>query len=136
MAGESLLNKLKAMGEAGSVPRPREDPPPQPEDDSYEEPAGDGRSARHQVFSVQLVQANRNAQAVTYQSMHSPLTFDPSRGISFRFENAEGLFEVRIEGRNLDRVYDKLCVGKREVIRQNGETVTAISVRVVPQAKE
>ena len=89
----------------------------------------DGRECRHQVFSVQLVKENRDAQAVIYSSIHSPIRFDPSRGISFQFEGAgQQLYDVRIEGGNLERVFDKLAEGKRVSIRENGSSVMRISV--------
>lgn len=136
MADNSLLSKLKAMGPDASNGRAKEESADTiPGDDSYEEMTGDGRSSRHQVFAVQLVQANRNAQAVTYASIHSTIDYDPSRGIRFRFENDDGVFEVRIEGNSLDRVFDKLTCGKRESIRVNGNTVMAIGVRMVPKEK-
>lgn len=131
MAADSLMHKLRGMAEP---PKPKEEQP-DVGDDSVESPAGDGRWARHQVFAVQLVQANRNAQAVTYASIHSTLDYVPSRGIRFRYENDDGMFEVLIEGNNLDRIFDKLCAGKMELIRVTGETVTAITVRAVKKDK-
>jgi hypothetical protein len=121
-ASKSLLESLGAG-------KPRQE---EPDGDSYEEMSGDGRSARHQAFAVQLVQANRDAQAVTYASMHSPIVFNPSRGIKFRFDGFDGLYEVVIEGSNLGPLYDRLCSGKREVIRVASGTVLAITVRPVP----
>jgi hypothetical protein len=103
----------------------------EPSDDSFEDSHGDGRWSRHQVFAVQLIQENRNATAVTYASIHSPIEFNPSKGIKFTFEGIDGQWKVEIKGNNLERIYDRITSGKRESVRCNGQNVTAIEITKV-----
>ncbi|WP_020469677.1 hypothetical protein [Zavarzinella formosa] len=126
MATNKFLENLRGAKEVNEVPVPNDD-------DSIESPAGDGRDSRHQVLAVQLVQASRNARAVLYGSITSTIDYDPSKGISWVFESEDGQERVLITGRLLDRLYDRLCSGKREVARVNGDTITAITFEKVVQ---
>ena len=115
------------------------DPPPVAED-SYEEPSGDGRSAKHATFAVILEYANRNAASVGYGSMTGYPYHDPSRGIQFVFEGVHcdgwgdwGSRQVPgvDPGTNLGGLRDRLCAGKRELIREGHGNVTKIDVEPV-----
>lgn len=106
------------------------------ENGSIESPAGDGRDNLHQVLAVQLVGVNgdqRKARAVLYGSIVGTIDHNPSFGIAFSFEGKFGMEEVLIAGRNLQRIYDKLAAGKREVIRPSEETVESITFKKVAE---
>ncbi|WP_020476228.1 hypothetical protein [Zavarzinella formosa] len=128
MATNKFLENLR------ETVKPKEEAKPPTEDDSVESPAGDGRDSRHQVLAVQLVQLTRNARAVLYGSIVGTIDFSPSVGVSFSFEGKDGVESVLITGRLLDRVYDRLCSGKREICRVNGDSITAITFTKADEA--
>lgn len=130
MRGSKTLDEL--------TKKVREDaakPPTETDEDSWEEPSGDGRSSRQQVLGVQLIDEKKRLWWIPYGAiLWAEGTYN---GGSFRFEVARGdtLYEAIIEGpeATLQPVVDRLMEGKRISIRWNGVTISAITVRAVPK---
>jgi hypothetical protein len=69
-------------------------------------------------------------------------TFIETLGITFRFENDDGMFEVLITGYNtpmsaagLRKINRKLCWGKQALLRSNGNVVKDIVIEKVAETE-
>jgi hypothetical protein len=129
-------NKILEQWREGRNEKPSDDilDPP---GDSFEEPSGDGRSSRHQVFGLQLIDARKAMIFIPYAS----ILFGEGEfnGHSFRIEFARGdqLWQAEIRGSvNLQYIVDKLTSGKRESCRVNGTTLEEITWRQVVEPEE
>jgi len=116
--------------------KPTENPPDT--GDSYEEPTGDGRSSRHQVFGLEVEDSDRNFWFFPYGAF-LPCKLGAVNGGRFVFKIAgdDCTFEMEIEGpiSAVRYAIDKLCSGKRELLRPNDASITRITVREVPFKK-
>jgi hypothetical protein len=109
-------------------------------------PPQEGREDRHglhPVWCVRLVKATGDQWAVPYGAVVSSLAFNPSHGISFVFEGIhaaewghwkEGSWSVTIRGSELSDIFAHLCEAKEVFVRE-GENVTGIEIRALPQGK-
>jgi hypothetical protein len=120
----------KATGEPASM-KPTE-PPADP--DSWEEPSGDGRTAKHQVFGVQLIDNKKVIGGCPYAAIMGWM--GEWNGTTFRFWYSFGdkVMEATITGEigTVQYIVDKLTSGKRESVRVNGTTITSITVKEMP----
>jgi hypothetical protein len=64
-------------------------------------------------------------EGVFYGAILGSVRYNPSVGVTFIFEDAEGMWKVRLEGSNLHRLYRDLTLDRRESVR-TGEAVTSI----------
>jgi hypothetical protein len=117
-------------------PKPDSKPDPEPEtpdEDSYDDPSGDGRTSRHQVFGVQLIDERKQLCFIPYAAVIFGLGTFNGTTFTFEFARGEHLWEATITGTldALQRIVDKFTTGKRVSIRANGDTVTAVTWRRV-----
>jgi hypothetical protein len=89
----------------------------------------------HTVQSVVLVLPNGDETGIYHVWIVRRPTFIETLGITFRFENDDGLFEVLITGYNtplsvegLKKINRKLCWGKQALLRPNGNVVKSIVI--------
>ncbi len=133
MATNKILDQWR---EGRNQPTPEE--PLDPPGDSFEEPSGDGRSSRHQVFGLEVEDSNKDLWFIPYGSL-LPCKLGSVNGgkYVFRIAGDECNYDLEIEGPISAARYaiDKLCSGKRELLRANESSITAITVRVVPFKK-
>ena len=127
------LANFAAKGEQ-SPGRPDE-PPSDP--DSWEELAGDGRTAKHQVFGIQLIDGRKVIAGCPYAAIVGWQGEFNGTAFTFWYAFGEKLMEATITGEvgTVQYVVDKLTSGKRESIRQNGTTISSITVREMPQER-
>ncbi|MCE9567632.1 MAG: hypothetical protein K8U57_36995 [Planctomycetes bacterium] len=89
-----------------------------------------GRSAARGLFQgVILELENGNRDGVFYGAILGRIRLNPSVGISFVFEDAEGLWKVEINGSNLGDLHRELTLGRRESVNCTGGSVTAIEIK-------
>ncbi|WP_088255223.1 hypothetical protein [Fimbriiglobus ruber] len=131
MASNKLLDQFRSQPEKPEDPL---DPP----GDTFEEPSGDGRTSRHQVFGIQIEDSNRDLWFIPYATI-LPSRLGPVNGGRYTFKIAgdTDTYELEIEGpvSAVRYALDKLCSGKRELLRSNDHTITAIRVKVVSVKK-
>ncbi|OWK39500.1 hypothetical protein [Fimbriiglobus ruber] len=136
MAPNKILEQWRE-GNNRSADKPQEDPL-DPPGDTFEEPSGDGRTSRHQVFGIQIEDSNRDLWFIPYATI-LPSKLGPVNGGKYTFKIAGDTenYELEIEGpvSAVRYALDKLCSGKRELLRSNDHTITAIRVKVVPVKK-
>jgi hypothetical protein len=101
----------------------------QPEQESWEEPGGDGRTSRHQVFGLQLIDEKKRTVFIPYSSIIWGEGVFNGKIFKFEFARGKELWEVVIEGDlELQQIVDKITAGKRESVRVNGDSVTGLAV--------
>lgn len=118
--------KLNSHGQ-----EPLNDPEPE---DSYEAQLGDGRNARHGVWSVQIIENNGKLWMIPYGCIEQGS--GQLNGNTFRFECVLGevVHEVVIEGPQIQYAVDKFSAGKRESWHTRGAGTTTIRVRALRKA--
>jgi hypothetical protein len=126
------LDELRRQGwgrSAGEAGRKPEEP--------QEEPVGDGMSAaRGALAGVALEMPSGDTEGIYYAAILGRIRHDPSKGVSFVFEDADGLWKVEIAGNNLFALARELRLCRRDTVRVNGDTVLGISiVPYVPQPR-
>ena len=96
-----------------------------------------GRSSARGLFQgVILERESGDLEGVYYGAILGRVRYNPSVGVSFIFEDAEGLWKVTIAGRNLHDMHRELTLGRRESIRL-GDNVTEIDIKAwSPQPKK
>ncbi len=111
--------------------------PLDPSGDSWEELSGDGRTSRHQVFGVQLIDERKQMVFIPYAAIIWGEGQFNGTIFTFQFARGDQLWEAEIRGSvNLQYVVDKLTSGKRESCRVNGHTIESITWRQVRNEKE
>lgn len=128
-----------------ATPRPKPDegpspaPPPEPDSDSFNEPSGDGRTSRHQILGLEVEDSAKDLWFFPYGCL-MPCKLGKANGgtYTFRIASDESIFEMTIEGpiSAARHAIDKLCSGKRELLRANEDTISAIRIREIKQEKK
>lgn len=109
--------------------------PVPPDADAGEASDRCGRAAnRGLIQGVILELPDGNREGVFYGSILGRVRFDPSRGIAFVFEDAEGMWKVTITGHDLHGLHRDLVLGRRESVRY-GEYVNGIEITAWTQRK-
>jgi hypothetical protein len=118
---------------------------PKPEDavfqeESIEEPSGDGRTSRHQILGLEVEDSEKDLWFFPYGCL-MPCKLGKVSGQVFTFVIAcdDTLsYELVVEGpiSAARRAIDKLCSGKRELLRANQDSITAIRVKEIRAEKE
>jgi hypothetical protein len=129
-SGIETLKKAAADKAAGV-----EEPAASGED--YEAPTGDGRNSRHQLFAVLLADDLKLQWLIPYGAVvlgrgpvnQSPFVFVFSAG-------RDELYEVTVEGPQIQYAVEKFAEGKRVSWHANGEGTTSIRVRALPQKEK
>jgi hypothetical protein len=85
---------------------------------------------RGQLQGVSLELENGDCEGVFYGAIQGRVRFNPSKGITFIFEDADGLWLVTIQGNNLYGMYRDLYLGRRESITTKGDCVRSIVIEV------
>lgn len=108
---------------------PKGESKPETPEDAAEAEDGCGRASARGLFQGVLLELESgDKEGVYYGAILGRVRFNPSVGISFIFEDTEGLWKVTVTGRNLHRMHRDLTLGRRESIRM-GDNVTAIDIK-------
>ena len=83
---------------------------------------------RGQLQGVIIERANGDCEGVFYGAIQGRVRYNPSKGITFIFEDAEGLWLVTILGHGLDGMHRDLVLGRRESINCKSEAVREIRI--------
>jgi hypothetical protein len=104
--------------------------PPPPSDDGATEADEKCRraTARGLFQGVILELENGDREGIFYGAILGRIRYNPSVGVSFLFEDGEGLWRVEVTGNNLGGLHRDLTLGRRESIRV-GASVTAIEIK-------
>lgn len=108
--------------------RTKEAPPPEEKQvgDAIEDSCG--RVAKYAQAGCLLQTESGQAVGVYYGHILGPILLNADRTrIVFRFEGYDGLLEVLIEGKELNRIAEQFTLAKRETLRVTGP-VTGIAV--------
>lgn len=102
----------------------------EPEGDTIETEAADrcGRSSARGHFNGFVIEMdNGNREGFFYGSIAGRVRYNPSLGVTFIAEDAEGFWKVTIRGHNLFELHRELVLARRESIRL-GTNVTDIEI--------
>ena len=103
-----------------------------PDSESWEEPTGDGRTSKHQVFGLQLIDGKKVIGGCPYGAIVGWNGEYNGTSFTFWYLLGDKLMEATITGSiSLQSIVDKLTSGKRESCRVNGSTITSIVIREV-----
>lgn len=95
------------------------------------EAAADGcglNTTRGLLQGVIIERENKDREGVFYGAIMGRIRYNPSVGVSFIFEDAEGFWKVEIRGNNLEGLHRDLVLGRRELVHLGG-AVTEIDIK-------
>jgi hypothetical protein len=136
---DEILQKLRQIGPQMPAPAPASkttDPLPA-DPDITEAPDRAGMVARFSLFGVVLEWKTGDSETIVYSAITSTISYNPSVGISFLFHARretspnsweDGEWQVTIKGYKLAYMRTHLSSGRRESIRETGQTVTSIRI--------
>ncbi len=122
------INKFWGNDKPAAAPKAEDMPKIQP-DEAVDASDRCGRAAARGMFpGVILEMPNGDFEGVYYGAILGRVRLDPSRGITFVFEDADGTWKVTITGNNLHDLHRDLTLMRREAIHSRGESVSDITI--------
>jgi hypothetical protein len=136
MNGKSAFDELFRRDQGAKLNSHGQEPLNDPEpDDSYESHLGDGRNARHQVYAVIMIENDGSQWVIPYGTVCFGKGKENGKEFRFRCVLDEHLYEVTVEGPQIQYAVEKFAAGKRETWHCRGHGTERIRVAEVKEAK-